>query len=217
MEMTRARWGPHPPRHTYCGRRGCSYVTTSGLRTTPAAPQKLATIAKMEMALSRNQGKRKTEDTPCRLKRYLANRERGLSVGSCPCGPKQHCRQSSLDATPVKSMISKTTCLATAHLTTRHTANKRQSKSKGGALRPPLIISAKSLAPISSTPRARTARPTGGRKLAVADEGHLHLFGFYPRGVIKWRRDCAPAVNPSSWLLSRQGTNLMSTLFLGPS
>ena len=111
-------------------------------------------------------------------------------------------------------MTSATTHLTTVHRTTRYAATKKkQFKLKGDAIRPSPITSANSLALISPTPPARTMRPTSGRNLAVVNEGHL--FGFYPRGVITRRRDCAPAVNLFCRLLSRPGTNLTSILFLG--
>ena len=108
--------------------------------------------AMASVILSRNRGKHKTKDKPC--------------------------RQGSLDATPAESVISKTTCLTTYRPSNRETCSKEKTaQTKESALRPPPITSASFLAPIFSTPRARTVRSTSGRKLAVAG----NLFGFYPR------------------------------------
>ena len=114
------------------------------------------------------------------------------STETQPRWPEQDRRPESTDAAPDEPVTSITSKIARL-LAKRHRLRVRtKAKVAGSKLRSP---STSPIPTVTGTffPRVKIVRPEGrSAGCTTLDDGHL--YGFYPRGVIKWRWDCASRV-----------------------
>ena len=136
-------------------------------RATPAKvqhnPDRFRAMARK--ILRKNKSKCKQVDKLRRLRRYFEKRNSAYNLAASNRSLKPEQRHhwpatGTSTCSGPKPVTSATTHFATAHLTTRNATKKRQSKPKGGALRPSPTATANSPTSRYFTPRIRITRLT---------------------------------------------------------